>query len=52
MSMNDTVIEKLMAKRKEAESKGMRQNEKDSLLLLAALLEDAKRNPQNYISKN
>lgn len=42
------MIDKLMAERAHAKSLGMAQNEKDSLLLLALLLEDAKRNPQRY----
>jgi len=48
MSITDQIINRLMEERKQAESQGMRQNEKDSMILLAALLEDAKRNPEKY----
>ena len=51
MSITDKVIDRLMDERKKAEAQGMRQNERDSLLLLAALLEDAKRNPDRYVSR-
>lgn len=46
--MIDQLIDQLMAERKQAETLGHRQNETDSLLLLALLLEDAKRNPTHY----
>lgn len=45
----DNEIDRLMAERKSAEAQGMAQNEADSLLLLALLLEDVKRNPQRYV---
>jgi hypothetical protein len=46
--MIDQMIDQLMDERKQAEALGHRQNEADSLLLLALLLEDAKRNPHRY----
>lgn len=51
MSITDKVIDRLMDERKQAEAQGMRQNEKDSAILLAALLEDAKRNPERYVAR-
>jgi hypothetical protein len=52
MSATDKIIDKLMEERELAESQGMRQNEADSMILLAALLEDVKRNPEHYARKN
>jgi len=46
--MFDKLIDCLMDERKQAEALGHRQNEDDSLLLLALLLEDVKRNPDLY----
>lgn len=51
MNITDKVIDRLMDERKQAEAQGMRQNEKDNAILLAALLEDAKRNPDRYVTK-
>ena len=49
--MIDKLIDQLMAERKHAQSLGMAQNEKDASLLLALLLEDAKRNPERYTKR-
>jgi hypothetical protein len=38
----DTIIDRLISERNQAEAQGMRQNKRDSALLLALLLEDAK----------
>lgn len=47
----DKLIDELMDQRAYAERMGYAQNEEDSMLLLALLLEDAKRNPQNYVRR-
>lgn len=44
----DQQIDQLMAERQRAEALGFKQSEEDSLLLLALLLEDVKRNPHRY----
>jgi hypothetical protein len=52
MTIQDQMIDRLMLERKQAEAMGHRQSEKDSLLLLALLLEDVKRNPSTYARRN
>lgn len=48
MKKIDETIDRLMKEREQAQKLGHRQNERDSLLLLALLLEDVKRNPARY----
>jgi len=48
MTLLDQMIDMLMAERAEVEKRGLRQNKEDEQMLLKLLLEDVRRNPDQY----